>query len=63
MKPAVHKEEASPQDVPSPLVLRLRPVEVYIYQPEAPVQRLENPERISGDPVLPGFVLELREVW
>ncbi len=37
--------------------------QVYVYRPEAPVQRLENPESISGDPVLPGFVLELREVW
>lgn len=36
---------------------------VYVYQPEAPVQELEAPEKISGDPVLPGFVLNLREVW
>ncbi len=36
---------------------------VYIYRPEEPVQELKNPERISGVPVLPGFVLDLREVW
>jgi Uma2 family endonuclease len=39
------------------------PRHVYIYRPDAPVERLENPETISGDPVLPGFVLDLREVW
>lgn len=36
---------------------------VYVYRPDAPVERLEAPEGISGDPVLPGFVLDLREVW
>ncbi len=36
---------------------------VYVYRPGAPVQRLEAPEKVSGDPVLPGFVLDLREVW
>ena len=27
------------------------------------VERLDNPNSIAGDPVLPGFVLDLREVW
>lgn len=36
---------------------------VYIYRPQRQVECLENPVRISGDPVLPGFVLELREIW
>jgi Uma2 family endonuclease len=36
---------------------------VYVYRPETPVQELEAQEKISGDPVLPGFVLDLREVW
>lgn len=36
---------------------------VYVYSPRSPVQELEAPEKISGDPVLPGFVLNLREVW
>ncbi len=36
---------------------------VYVYSPQAPVRELENPETISGEPVLPGFVLDLREVW
>lgn len=36
---------------------------VYIYRPQAPVERLEKPETVSGDPLLVGFVLDLREVW
>ncbi len=36
---------------------------VHIYKPNEPVEVLENPERVSGDPVLSGFVLELKPVW
>ena len=36
---------------------------VYIYRPEQPVECLENPEAVAGDPVLPGFVLHVREIW
>ena len=36
---------------------------VYVYRPGTPVERLDNPAFISGDPALPGFVLDLREVW
>jgi Uma2 family endonuclease len=36
---------------------------VYVYRPEEPVRVLENPKKVSGDPVLAGFVLDLREVW
>ncbi len=41
------------------------PVErrVYIYRPRAAVERLENPVQLAGEPVLPGFVLELAPVW
>jgi Uma2 family endonuclease len=39
------------------------PRQVYVYRPETPVERLDSPEIISGDPVLPGFVLDLREIW
>lgn len=35
---------------------------VYVYRPDSSVQQLENPQTISGEPVLPGFVLDLREV-
>jgi Uma2 family endonuclease len=36
---------------------------VYIYRPQTPVERLDNPQIISGDLVLPGFVLDLGRVW
>jgi Uma2 family endonuclease len=36
---------------------------VYVYRPNQPVRRLGNPATISGDPVLPGFVLDLQRVW
>ncbi len=36
---------------------------VYVYRPQAPVQVLENPEAVSGDPVLAGFALDMREIW
>jgi Uma2 family endonuclease len=41
------------------------PVErcVYVFRRSEPVERLEKPERINGDSVLPGFVLELGEIW
>lgn len=37
--------------------------QVYIYRPEIPIEVLENPATISGDPVLPGFVLDLKDIW
>ncbi len=36
---------------------------VYVYRPDAPVARLDRPDQIAGDPVLPGFTLDLREIW
>ena len=36
---------------------------VYIYRPSAEVCCLESPDTISGNPVLPGFVLNLRRIW
>ncbi len=35
----------------------------YVYRPGAPVQRLDAPDAPSDDPVLPGFTLDLREIW
>ena len=34
---------------------------VYIYRPGVPVAVLDDPETISGDPVLPGFVFAVRQ--
>jgi len=36
---------------------------VYIYRPNLPVECLEEPESISGDPILPGFTLTLADIW
>lgn len=36
---------------------------VYIYRPGVPVECLENPATVSGEPVLPGFVLDLSKIW
>jgi len=36
---------------------------VYIYRPGEPVECLENPVNISGDPVLRGFVFNVAEIW
>ena len=37
---------------------------VYIYRPgQEEAETLEAPDAITGDPVLPGFTLHLREIW
>ncbi len=37
--------------------------QVHIYRPQAPIEQLQAPQTVSGDPVLIGFVLDLREIW
>lgn len=37
--------------------------QVHIYEPNHEVVILDNPEAISADPLLPGFRLDLRELW
>ncbi|MFS8840888.1 Uma2 family endonuclease, partial [Synechococcus sp. W55.2] len=36
---------------------------VYVYRTGQPVQVLERPTSLSGDPVLPGFVVDLTLIW
>jgi Uma2 family endonuclease len=36
---------------------------VYLYRPGQSVECLENPTALSGDPILPGFVFDVREIW
>ena len=36
--------------------------QVFVYRPSEPVERLEEPDSASADPVLPGFRLELAEI-
>jgi Uma2 family endonuclease len=36
---------------------------VYVYGCDRAETCLENPQTVSGDPLLPGFQLDLREIW
>ena len=36
---------------------------VYVYRPGQDVEVVVEPETVSGDPVLPGFVLDLTAIW
>ena len=36
---------------------------VYVYRAGAEVEEVEGPESISGEPLLSGFALDLREIW
>lgn len=37
--------------------------QVHVYRPGQAVEVLNDPETVSGDPVMPGFVLNLLEIW
>jgi len=36
---------------------------VHVYRPSAPVEELDNPQTISGEPLLHGLTLNLEEIW
>ena len=36
---------------------------VHVYRPDAPVEELERPETMSGEPELPGFSLDMANIW
>jgi len=36
---------------------------IHVYRRQAQVEILESPENVAGDPVLKGFILELKEIW
>jgi Uma2 family endonuclease len=36
---------------------------VYIYRPNQEVEILDNPEAVSDDRILPGFVLQMAKIW
>ncbi|MBD2611620.1 Uma2 family endonuclease [Nostoc punctiforme FACHB-252] len=36
---------------------------VYIYRPGLSEECLDNPASVSGDPILPGFILNMSKVW
>ena len=36
---------------------------VYVYRPNTETQILDNPKEVSGEPLLKGFTLNLKEIW
>jgi len=36
---------------------------VHIYRPDSEPKILQNPATLSGEPLLPGFVLDLQKIW
>lgn len=36
---------------------------VYIHRPNREVEVLDNPESVSGEPELPGFMLQMAKIW
>jgi len=36
---------------------------VYVYRPNTEVKTLDNPREVSGEPLLKGFVLKMKEIW
>jgi Uma2 family endonuclease len=36
---------------------------VYIYRPDRPVERLDDPVALSDDSILPGFVLDVQAIF
>lgn len=36
---------------------------VHVYRQGGAVEVINNPDKLSGDPVLPGFLLDLRPIW
>lgn len=45
------------------VLLDPKPKQAHVYRPNQPAERLDNPLSIAGDPVLPGFVLDLKDIW
>ena len=37
--------------------------QVFVHRPGGPVERLDEPEGVSADPVLSGFRLEMGDIW
>lgn len=36
---------------------------VYVYRPGQPLETVDDPVTLNGDPILPGFVLQVQELW
>ena len=36
---------------------------VYVYRPQSAAECLDDPQTVSGDPLLPGFALDVQSLW
>ena len=36
---------------------------VYVYRHNQPLEKLDNPPTLAGDPILPGFTFTVQEIW
>ncbi len=45
------------------LLLDPKTKRVFVYRPDQPVKILENPETVACEPELPGFTLNVQEIW
>lgn len=65
LKPLKEKMEEyiREQGVQLGLLIDRKHRQVYIYRPGVPEECLENPATVSGELVLPGFVLNMSKVW
>ncbi|MFO5494074.1 MAG: Uma2 family endonuclease [Cuspidothrix sp.] len=64
LKPLQEKmEEYIENGVKLAWLIDIKQRKVYIYRPSQLVEELDNPQRLSGEDILPGFVLHLIEIW
>ena len=45
------------------ILLDPRSRQVYVYRPDGSIEQLDDPDSVAGDPVMPGFKINLREIW
>jgi Uma2 family endonuclease len=56
-------QEYTEQRVQLGLLIDRKNRKVHIYRPDREPEILENPERVSCDPELPGFALKMAKIW
>jgi len=44
-------------------LIERNPRQVHVYRPNQEPEILENPDAVSGDPEMPGFVLQMVRIW
>jgi len=44
-------------------LIERKPRQVHVYRPGREPEILENPDAVSGDPELPGLMLQMARIW